>query len=1263
MARAELNRHRDWADASVSAVVADPTSVVAVVRRLGQLPPAAARERAEAVAGVGGACWQRGDHVGALTALVLRSTLSLAAVAGLEPAADWLAATVDDEEGAAHQLMELVDDALRGDDTAAARADLVVTVLLGPVVLADGPVQPMASLMGATSVVVACRIPGLRHAAWRAFADRLLATAARLEVVDELHQDIALNFSRVCRNEAEVLDDVDANRTARDALVRLAGRLAELPADVAATHLIHLADAELALWRTGADPSSLDAALDWASRAVDLAVPTSLPRLRDSYARILTAADNHHHAIAQWRLAIAEQRDAADEDLYLWTALHVNLASGLAVHANSRLDAHGLDESISIYEQLLVRGDQTQLATVHAGLASRLRQRYELTSDPSDLDRSIDHGEHSLELDVGRSVARATALNNQAMRLRRRFEDRARMADLDRALELQEEALALLPASRRREVADFSANKSHLHRLRFEAAGARADRVQAAWLARRAVRRGRSGLALNARAALDAGATGLDAEALRSLVAITREAASLATDAGDRLVALGNLAAVSAQLAEESADEAVAREALEVASDALALCPARHVERAGLLTTLGAICEMLATITGEPSWLLRGIVHHREALATIVAAGHRGHASFTTRTNLANALARLGEATVDMAALDEAILLADEAVTALLPGPNAYAGLLARGGAALTRFELSTDYTGTASLADGELAIESYRQAWALVAGDPARAPKAAGNVANALFVVGSVTKDESLLEDSLNWFEAATARVGAEDADRPRRLCNLGYVGLAAAAASPDPEGKEHDLAIAAAAFAEALEESSLDRGGSPPPDLSIRLLVGSARVAAGRNDPGSAAGQAERALVAAVGAVRTARDPRFVENVARSSGSLAALGGLAYARMDEPERAVGFVERALAVHREASQRSASPWRSDVEGAHATSDDVGLASVRIVAAGSDGLAACLVAYFLGDDDGGVVLVVEPDGTVTARDEPFLASPVAGRVATRLGRLVNAARSPTGLLRLRHAVNELTDELPGSLADFLVRHAGGHPIALIPVGSLRALPWHAMGHGATVLAARHRVSYLPAAVPRPRRVAPSDSALLARDTSDASLSTQAELDACAASLRAAGLDPVAVTAAMSLAELDVLLGTARIIHVAGHAPNQWRSSAATVRLGTVDLAAADLLGRQLAAELTTLSACSTYRPDLLAPDAGVTLADAALFAGSRFVLSSMWPLTDCWASDHVPDVYRMFGRQSGVPDAYMQFVAEVCGDEPFRWAGLALSGR
>jgi CHAT domain-containing protein len=215
---------------------------------------------------------------------------------------------------------------------------------------------------------------------------------------------------------------------------------------------------------------------------------------------------------------------------------------------------------------------------------------------------------------------------------------------------------------------------------------------------------------------------------------------------------------------------------------------------------------------------------------------------------------------------------------------------------------------------------------------------------------------------------------------------------------------------------------------------------------------------------------------------------------------------------------------------------------------------------------------------------------------------------------------------------------------------VVPHRALALVPFHALPLGEQLLGEHLTVSVLPSA------------ALLARPTAGRSPRLQVPAllvgdPAYAADRRLPPLPGTAtevITIARILGTPDPLLGAAAtetavtyrahdrpIIHLATHgvmyerAPN--RSFLALA--GHDELTVADIMGLDLGADLVVLSACHTGRGTATAGGDIVGLMRAAVTAGARHIIVSLWPVDDEAGCLLMTGVYEELAGGCGVADA------------------------
>ena len=720
-----------------------------------------------------------------------------------------------------------------------------------------------------------------------------------------------------------------------------------------------------------------------------------------------------------------------------------------------------------------------------------------------------------------------------------------------------------------------------------------------------------------------------------------------------------------------------------------------------LSTGVGATYEVLADLLGDPTMLDDAVTNHRQALSVLDSRGQIGQVRTIVATNLANALARLSDVTADIQFCTEAIDLAERSAIDAGGGTVAYGALLAAGGAALTRFQLSIDHTGAGRSVDARKAIDFYREAVDRVSSDPLESPRAIGNLANALFSVGTALGQADMLHEAADLYERAT--VGGDDYALIQRLVNYAFVALSLAESTGNAEERTSNALAAEALFEDAVALASQNSTTSP---LSrLRIQAGLIRSSALQGLWKKTAHYAEKGSEV-LSEMASGPNPRLGGDTSlQAVSNLSGLGAAAHLRIGDFDAAIGLIEQTQAVHlrerigqdaltvelagrghinlanelrsalrmeRSTRSQGGHTYRSEsratallIRAAHEAlgSSDVSRAEEAFRTASDLGHP---VVYLLGDYQTGYLLRLDPDGSTAIESADELSSSRIGRLSARFGRAVNNARTPATRIELRHVVNDVISELTkvaaGPLRDLGVH---GGQSRLIPIGPFRGLPWHAVAIDGVPLIGHVPVSYLPSASlshSSTRRQPGTGAVIIGQPTVDLP-GVQPEVEAITEALEAADVDVLDLNGNESRSALLQAISDSRFLHVASHTNEQWSAGTSTLAISpTRTLAAADLLEIGLKAELTVLSACSTNRPDLLYPDGSVTLASVAYLAGSKAVLSTLWPVVDQWISETAPNVYERLLAGDDLPEALALSLQPHLHNEPYLWAPLHVIG-
>lgn len=1236
---------------------------------------------------------------------VLAAVVQLVAVAGGE-GAELVRGILAAGSFGVDDIARHVEAALAGDRVAAAEAELLATFLATAA-------EPSSLDIGVAYLVAAGLAVGLdvreeRDPAWVRRAAALLSepgVTEHLALDDAPWITFAHRVADAAARSAEAHGDAglfEVGLAILDPLSPIAGN-----AGFGNGHRRRLAELSIAAVRGGAPVSLLDRALDAAGEAWASASGQNRAAFRDLHARALSLraditgnATDRKRAVDLWTAAVGEADETGDRALQ--ARLRLNLASELGLSAKDNRDVAAVRIALSLYEEAAgLAPDSSEKGHVLAGAANRHRQLYDMVGVAEDLDRSIKLGDEAIALLAG--VPLSIALNNQATRYRRRYEDFGDPADLDRAITTGERAIAGMPGHRR-ELALWLANLSHHYRLRSARTGDQGDGVRARWHARRAMRKANDGevhAAFDAHISAELASPRLSDRALTELLTTAESLAVAPAGPHPRAIRLANVALAYAKRFERSGDLGDASAASAKWEEALSLLPAGEIDRVGMLSQAGAGAELMFDASGDASHLVRAIAWHRDAFALSGRYRQRGPVRTSIAVNLANALARHAELVLDRSELDEAVAVAEEACEGA-GAAERLAALTALGGARLNRFELDADQQGAARSGDATKAVAAYRDAVASANDERGRA-SAKANLANALFSIGYSTGDLAMLNEASDLYAEATAGVEAGDVSGALWLTNLGFAALTVAGAEPDPVRRQHQLEVARSAFADA--------GQSTGAQLDLRTALGRARVAAASGTWAETADAAAAAMASFASAVPSAGASRYAQATLRLAAPLPALGALALARDGRCHDAVAFLEsgRGNLLHAELSlnellakaEDNSDEFRVLAQEARVlearvserpTVDD--LARLKAVRAELTGVAAAApdhrnergslssgiasettaVLYLVGDDHGGQVLKLHGDGAVEARDCADLRTGVAARWARRLRQASHRLTTSAGQRQFRLTLSNALDELGRSAGPILLDLAADSPhTVLVPVGPLSALPWHAFEVDGAPLGTRTSITYAPtlrlaaaAWGQDPATGAPDAVVAFEPPTGLDSWSMDAEAAVVTAALTAAGrhVDGLRHDAATTLA-VSAALARAPIVHVAAHVLERALVSESGIVLADGFLTARRLLAGGIAGSLVFLAACSTSRP-LLGDDEPFTLAAAALAAGARSVVATLWPVPDVVGPTVAQEFYAALLDGAGPGDALRQAQGRVAAqprfEDPFFWAAYTVSG-
>ncbi|BCS34827.1 CHAT domain-containing protein [Luteitalea sp. TBR-22] len=275
----------------------------------------------------------------------------------------------------------------------------------------------------------------------------------------------------------------------------------------------------------------------------------------------------------------------------------------------------------------------------------------------------------------------------------------------------------------------------------------------------------------------------------------------------------------------------------------------------------------------------------------------------------------------------------------------------------------------------------------------------------------------------------------------------------------------------------------------------------------------------------------------------------------------------------------------------------------------------------------------------------------------AARAASRSGPSTQPpARALADHLAWFHAA--LVAPLPGM--------AGARRLLIVPHGVLHALPFHALGRPGEAMVEHAVISYAPSAsvfahaAARPPSVA--SHSVIAGVPDDLAPAIEAEVRAVAEALPEAR---VAVGAAASRAFLETHAPGARFVHLATHGRFRHDNPLfSSIRLADGDLRVLDLAALPLAADLVSLSGCSTGLSATVGGDELLGLTRGLLAAGARSVLVSLWDVHDATASAIMAGVYRRVVAGEGPAEAMRAAMLEARASvpDPFYWAPFVLLG-
>lgn len=235
----------------------------------------------------------------------------------------------------------------------------------------------------------------------------------------------------------------------------------------------------------------------------------------------------------------------------------------------------------------------------------------------------------------------------------------------------------------------------------------------------------------------------------------------------------------------------------------------------------------------------------------------------------------------------------------------------------------------------------------------------------------------------------------------------------------------------------------------------------------------------------------------------------------------------------------------------------------------------------------------------------------------------------------------------LTERLLEPVADAV---DAGRRLYVVPHGALSLLPFHVLPHRGRPLGASRAVSYLPSAALLPLtgaggRLRPGAPPLLVGDPAYAPDRGLARLPGTgtevAAVARVLGAGPPLTGPEATARNVTAVAAGASVLHFATHGlvdergPNLGRVALA----GHDQLSVGDLMGLDLTESLVVLSACHTGRGTATIGGDVVGLTRAAVTAGARHVVVSLWPVDDETGCLTMVALYERLAGGQGVAES------------------------
>lgn len=252
-------------------------------------------------------------------------------------------------------------------------------------------------------------------------------------------------------------------------------------------------------------------------------------------------------------------------------------------------------------------------------------------------------------------------------------------------------------------------------------------------------------------------------------------------------------------------------------------------------------------------------------------------------------------------------------------------------------------------------------------------------------------------------------------------------------------------------------------------------------------------------------------------------------------------------------------------------------------------------------------------------------------------------------------------------ELYDALIAPLEKELGGREhLIFVPHGFLHEVPFHALFDGRSFLADRFTVSYAPSA------------GVLARCAARTATSAGGSLVMGVPDHRTPWIEREARAVAASVPGALLFLGQeateavlrahgphSRFLHIATHGVfHRSHPLFSGIMLGGSRLSLIDLYRLPLAAEMVTLSGCSTGLNVVTGADELLGLIRGILYAGARSVLASLWDVDDQTTTGFMISLYSLIYAGKTRPQALRQAMLEVRDKypHPYYWAPFILVG-